>query len=282
MWSFGVVVYELLTGKRAFHGESVVETLGAVIHQEPDWGAVPERARRLLQWCLEKDPKQRLQAIGDVRRVLEEVPERVVEAPAPSRGSWLAWSVAAALALGLAVLALALWRVTRPVEHPLVCPDVDLGPEISLRAPSTIGTSGVVLSPDGERLVYAASVAASRQKLYTRCLDQPKATELPGTEGASGPFFSPDGLWVGFYTPPKMMSSVEGGAVVPLGEISIFTGRKLGEDGNIIVSEALRRPAADSLRGRTVHSGHGMGERRVRPCGPASLARRQSGVVRRL
>ena len=80
VWSFGVVVYELLTGKRTFQGESVVETLGAVIHQEPDWGAVPERARRLLRWCLEKDPKQRLHAIGDARRVLEEVPERVVEA----------------------------------------------------------------------------------------------------------------------------------------------------------------------------------------------------------
>jgi serine/threonine protein kinase len=82
-----VVLYELLTGKRAFQGESLVETLGAVIHQEPDWGAVPERARRLLQWCLEKDPKRRLQAIGDARRVLEEVPERVEEAPAPSRWS---------------------------------------------------------------------------------------------------------------------------------------------------------------------------------------------------
>ena len=105
VWSFGVVVYELLTGKRAFQGESVVETLGAVIHQEPDWGAVPERARRLLRWCLEKNPKRRLQAIGDARRVLEEVPERVEEAQAPSRWSWFSWSVAAALALALTVLA---------------------------------------------------------------------------------------------------------------------------------------------------------------------------------
>ena len=105
VWSFGVVVYELLTGKRAFSGESVVETLGAVIHQEPDWGAAPERARRLLRWCLEKNPKRRLQAIGDARRVLEEVPERGEKAPAPSRWSWLSWSVAAALALALAVVA---------------------------------------------------------------------------------------------------------------------------------------------------------------------------------
>src|SRR6516164_3089324 len=72
IWSFGVVVYELLTGKRPFGGESVVETLGAVINKEPDWSPVPPRAQRLLQWCLEKDRKQRLQSIGDARRVLEE------------------------------------------------------------------------------------------------------------------------------------------------------------------------------------------------------------------
>jgi serine/threonine-protein kinase len=240
VWSFGVVVYELVTGKRAFQGESVVETLGAVIHQEPDWGAVPERARRLLRWCLEKDPKQRLHAIGDARRVLEEVPERVVEAPAPWRGSWLAWSVAAALALALAVLALALWRVTRPVAHPLVRLDVDLGAEILLPALSSTFTS-VVLSPDGRRLVYVASVSGGRRKLYTRRLDQPKATELRGTEGASSPFFSPDGLWVGFYTPGKINKvSVEGGAVVPLTEISGFGGASWVEDGNIIASEFRR------------------------------------------
>src|SRR5215831_2405809 len=111
VWSFGVVVYELLTGKRAFQGESVVETLGAVIHQEPDWGAVPERARRLLRWCLEKHPKQRLQAIGDARRVLEEVLERVPEAPRQSQWSLLAWrSIAAALALTLVVAVWAPWR----------------------------------------------------------------------------------------------------------------------------------------------------------------------------
>ena len=99
--------------------------------------------------------------------------------------------------------------------------------------------SSVVLSPDGTRLVYVASVAGGRQKLYTRRLDQPKATELPGTEGAAGPFFSPDELWVGFYTPDKINKiSVEGGAVVPLTEIDLNTyGGSWGEDGNIIVSE---------------------------------------------
>jgi serine/threonine-protein kinase len=115
--------------------------------------------------------------------------------------------------------------------------DVDLGPEISLHAPNA-GTSSVVLSPDGKRLVYVASVAQGQPKLHTRRLDQPQATELPGTEGASSPFFSPDGLWVGFYNPGKINKiSVQGGAVVPLTGISLVGGASWGEDGNIITSE---------------------------------------------
>jgi serine/threonine-protein kinase len=229
VWSFGVVVYELLTSKRAFPGESVVETLGAVIHQEPDWGAVPERARRLLRWCLEKDPKQRLQSIGDARRVLEEVPEQVVEVPRPSRSSWLAWSIAAA-SLGLAVLAWAPWRATRPVEHPLVRLDVDLGNDVSLSS----YPGAVILSPDGSRLVYV-----SQSRLFTRRLDQPKATELSGTEGAYAPFFSPDGQWVAFFSRGKLEKvSVQGGAVIALRNANSASGEvggSWGEDGNIIV-----------------------------------------------
>ncbi|HEY6346284.1 MAG TPA: serine/threonine-protein kinase [Bryobacteraceae bacterium] len=72
IWSFGVVVYELLSGEKPFQGESVVETLGEVINKEPDWTRVPLRSQKLLKWCLEKDRKQRLQAIGDARRMLDE------------------------------------------------------------------------------------------------------------------------------------------------------------------------------------------------------------------
>jgi serine/threonine-protein kinase len=127
------------------------------------------------------------------------------------------------------------------VEHPLVRLDVDLGPEIVLPTPDG-SNSDVALSKDGTRLVYMASVAGGHSKLYTRRLDQPKATELPGTEGAWAPFFSPDGLWVGFFTPGKIKKiSVEGGAAIPLTEISGLTGASWGEDGNIIASEAFRR-----------------------------------------
>src|ERR1700730_17719849 len=85
IWSFGVIVYELLTGKRAFERESVVETLGAVMKSKPDWRLVAARMQRLLHGCLEKDPRKRLQAIGDARLLLEEIPAAPAGIPVPSR-----------------------------------------------------------------------------------------------------------------------------------------------------------------------------------------------------
>src|SRR5207248_1569501 len=96
IWSFGVVVYELLTGRQLFAGPTVSDTLAAVLKEEPDWTQVPERARRLLRKCLEKDPKRRLRDIGDAVLLLEDAP-----APSPrvvKRGGWLVWAAAAAVA----------------------------------------------------------------------------------------------------------------------------------------------------------------------------------------
>jgi serine/threonine-protein kinase len=243
IWSFGVVLYELLTGERPFAGEDAAETLAAVIHKQPDLDRTPVRARKLLRRCLEKDPKKRLRDIGDAWDLLEEEKAPVESAPLPAP-SWLRLGIVAMFAaVVFAIIAAGLgwiaWRATRPVEHPLVRLDVDLGSEVSLLAPNT-ATSSVVLSPDGTRLAYVATASGGQSKLFTRRLDQPKATELPGTEGASDPFFSPDGLWIGFATPGKIGKiSVEGGAVVPLGEVSNFAGAWWGDDGNIIVSDAI-------------------------------------------
>jgi serine/threonine-protein kinase len=117
--------------------------------------------------------------------------------------------------------------------------DVDLGADVALPAAPTGGGSSVVISPDGTRLAY---VSGTPTKLFTRRLDQPKATELPGTEGATRPFFSPDGQWVGFLTGNKLNKiSVEGGAVVPLGDFPNFAGASWGEDGSILVSGAFAK-----------------------------------------
>jgi Tol biopolymer transport system component len=148
------------------------------------------------------------------------------------RASPLPWIAAAALVLGFAVTGVGWWRATRPVDQPLkplVHLDVALGPDVSLD--SAYGLNAI-LSPDGMRLAFV-----SRGRLFTRRLDQPKATELAGTEGAFAPFFSPDGLWVAFFAQGKVKKiSVEGGATVVLCDTQNSNGGSWGEDGNIIAS----------------------------------------------
>jgi serine/threonine protein kinase len=168
IWSFGVVVYELLVGRPPFEGESTVEILGAVINKEPDWSRVPPRAQRLLRWCLEKDRRKRLSAIGDARMLLEDgvaVPPVMDQAGSRS----LVWpAAAAALFLLASALAFGWWSATRPVARPLTRLSVDLGPEAvrGLR-PTT------AISPDGSRIVFTGrGPSGATTQLFTRRLDQ--------------------------------------------------------------------------------------------------------------
>src|SRR5713226_8180656 len=178
IWAFGVVLYEMLTGKQLFHGETVSDTLAAVLTKEPDWEQVPAKVRRLLQRCLQRDPQRRLRDIGDAWRQFEEAPEAE-----PATRSRLLWAAAGALAVLLAVALWAAWRATRPVEQklqPLVRLDVDLGPDVSL---GSFAGADATLSPDGTRLVYV-----SQGRLFTRRLDKPNANELHVKQGASEHF----------------------------------------------------------------------------------------------
>ena len=235
IWAFGVVLCEMLTGRRLFGGPTISDTLAAVLTREPEWTHVPAGARRLLRACLERDSKRRLRDIGDARRLLEdaEAPPPAVSAP-PSRP--LPWIVStAALALIAAYASWTAWRATRPVERPLQRFSVDLGPEAIIGNRVT-----AILSPDGNRLVFAIRNADGSVQLATRTLDQPKATPLAGTEGAADPFFSPDGQWVGFFASGKMKKiSVHGGATVNLCNASAPRGAAWNDDGTIILSPAL-------------------------------------------
>ena len=232
IWSWGVVLYELLTGERLFKGEDTADTLAAVIHKQPDFERVPLRVRELLEACLRKDPRQRLRDIGDAKRLLTK--PAPVAAPSRSRAAWAAASLLALVAAGLGFL---LWRATRPLEHSLVRLDVDLGPDVSLPRLDNNSPS-VVISPEGNRIAYLASVAGGPTKLFTRRLDQAKATELNGTEGATSPFFSRDSQWIGFSTAPNALNkiSVEGGAVVLLSNLQLAGGASWywAEDGTIM------------------------------------------------
>jgi Tol biopolymer transport system component/predicted Ser/Thr protein kinase len=237
IWSFGVVVYELLTGKRPFNGETVVETLGEVMHKEPDWAPAPERLRRLLQRCLQKDRKNRLGAIADARWMMEEGAELVQAIPAPSRGAlWarlgsLGWITAAVMTVAALALAFVHFRET-PAPQPLTRFSVDLGPE-AVTGPRITAA----ISPDGRRLAFVARGAGGKEQLATRLLDQANPTLLAGTENASDPFFSPDGQWIGFFADGKMKKiSVAGGAAVNLCDAIGARGASWGEDGNIVVT----------------------------------------------
>jgi predicted Ser/Thr protein kinase len=239
IWAFGVVLYEMLTGKRLFQGEDVTHTLAAVIMQEPDLSAAPAEVLPLLKRCLEKDPKNRLRDIGDWELLLQVgqafgLPEQANGLP--HHRPWIA--VAAILAVVAAALGFGLYRATRPAPlKPLIRLDVDLGADVAL-PPASSGAGAVVLSPDGARLVYQSGHPV---KLFIRRLDQPKATELQGTEGAIGPFFSPDGQWVGFTVGRKLSKiSVEGGAVVPLLDVPDAAGASWGEDGSILIGAQLK------------------------------------------
>jgi serine/threonine-protein kinase len=167
IWAFGVVLYEMLTGRKLFEGETISDTLVAVLKDEPDWNRVPAKAQRLLKSCLEKDPKRRLRDIGDAWRLLEDAPFQ----GATNSTNGRLWALAGALTLALAVALWAPWRkAARPSEQPLVSLDLDLGPDVSFG--STLGPA-VILSPDGSRLVYVSSLEGT-PRLFTRRLDQPK------------------------------------------------------------------------------------------------------------
>src|SRR6202167_5636133 len=128
IWAFGVVLYEMLTGKPLLAGETVSDTLAQVLTKEPDWEQVPAKVRRLLKRCLEKDPKKRLRDIGDAWEVLE---EPLTTASSRSRLGRAGWIAAAVLVVALGVALWAPWHAQKPADRPLVRLDVDLGADVS-------------------------------------------------------------------------------------------------------------------------------------------------------
>src|SRR5262252_4570630 len=254
IWSFGVVVFEMLTGRRAFGGDGVSHTLALVMTQEPEWAAVPSSTppalRGLLRRCLDKDPKRRLQAIGDARLVIEDLISGASSDDATGtanstnrshRRPWsraVPWVVAATALVATAVVSVwSSWRADTPIDRPLVRLDVDLGADVSLPAPTSVGSS-VAISADGTRLAYASG---SPTRVFIRRLDQSKAVELPGTQSATAPFFSPDGQWVGFVSGGKANKiSVEGGAVIPLTDVTNIICLIWSEDGSIFISASRK------------------------------------------
>ena len=257
IWAFGCVLYEMLTGKQVFGGETVTDILAAIVHEDPDWEALPEgtpRAiQRLLRRCLQKDPHDRLRHIGDagieVREALSDpfgVTPLPVEAPLPQQSSWrqvLPWAMAGILAVGLG---LGTWNALRgrsPQPGGVTRWDIDVPPGTSL------GGEGLVLAPDGSRAVFALHRKQTTQ-LYAREMAQLDVTPLRGTEGASNPFFSPNGEWIGFFAENRLNKiAAGGGPPVPLADARSSFGGSWTEDETIVYapsySGGLRQVSAD-------------------------------------
>jgi Tol biopolymer transport system component len=189
IWSWGVVLYELLTGERLFKGEDTADTLAQVLAKEPDLDRVPQQVRTFLRRCLAKDPRRRLRDIGEAKFLLEDspVPPEPVTAP---RLSWLAWTAAAVLAVAAAVFA-ALWL--RPAPLPQVT-------RFEIHAPpgSTLPLGTPAISPDGHTIAFTVNDPDRKTRIHLRLIDRIETRALPGTEGAAYPFFSPDGRSLAF------------------------------------------------------------------------------------
>jgi predicted Ser/Thr protein kinase/WD40 repeat protein len=241
IWSFGVVLFEMLSGRRLFGGETISHTLADVLRGPIDFDTLPKetpaKVRDLLRRCLERNVKNRLRDIGDARITIEEVLSGGFEEAAeaiPQRRNLIPWIVAALLTMALGVAGAGWWRAaTQPIEpNPLTRLSVDLGPD-AMTGPNLT----VTISPDGRRLVFPARGPDGKQQLATRLLDQAQVTLLPGTENGRDAFFSPDNQWVGFFAVGKLKKiSVQGGAPVTLCAAPADYGASWGEDGNIVVA----------------------------------------------
>lgn len=218
VWAFGCVLYEMLTGRRAFPGDGVAETLAAVIRGEPDWAVLPAAApasiARLLRRCLAKDPRQRLPELQTARLDIVEArattgagSRGAAAAVSAGGGTRVAWVTAAACALaGIVAVAMLLGRSDPPA------PEV----HVEISTPPTTDPASFALSPDGRMLAFVAT-AEGRPRLWLRSLEDGSTRVLAGTDLAAAPFWSPDGRTIGFGRPGGVARvDVADGTVQPL------------------------------------------------------------------
>ncbi len=246
IFSFGLVLYEMLTGKRAFEGSSPASVIAAIMERPaPSIADVaPVALDRVLKKCLAKDPDERWQTARDLKDELDWIasaPESGSAVPAAptkkSRLGWVAWTVAGVLGMAAVAAGFGWWRATQPVDRPLIRLNVDLGKdaERALRI-------SAILSPDGTRIVYTSKAPGGLLQLYTRRLDQLTTTLLWSEMGLDlDPFFSPNGEWIAFWNFENKIVKVpaQGGEPIPLGSVPPnFQGASWGDDDNIILGSA--------------------------------------------
>jgi eukaryotic-like serine/threonine-protein kinase len=256
IFSFGAVLYEMLTGRRAFPGKSQLSVASAILEKDPEpistlQPLTPPALERAVKHCLAKEPDDRWQTARDLELELKWIAEGgsqagVLAPTVPAKGIRALGRrplilSAGALLLGAAVASLAVWNLKpAPTTPPKAVSrfTITLPPGQQLAVPDT--GPAIALSPDGTHLVYVTRQGGTQQ-LYLRAMDSLEARPIPGTEGAIGgtsfaePFFSPDSQWIGFFAGGKLKKvSVSGGTALTLFDVSVLTGASWGSQGTII------------------------------------------------
>jgi eukaryotic-like serine/threonine-protein kinase len=238
IWAFGAVLFEMLTGQRAFAGDDLTITLAAVVMKDPTWALLapktPWGIQQLLRRCLVKDPRQRIRDMGDVRLALENAND---PAPAPSpddrRRPLLVWASAVIAGVSLAVAAFAVWNRPTAVQKTAVRLTIPLPPGQEL-------TSYPAITRDGQTVAYVARQGTDDAQLYLRDLSSFEPRHVTGSSGALQPFFSPDGQWVAFFAQGQLQKvEVSGGAPVRLAEAPNPNGATWNDDNSIIYASSL-------------------------------------------
>jgi serine/threonine-protein kinase len=230
LFSFGWVLYEMLTGKRAFDGQSAASVIGAILEREPAPLTAAPPLERIVRRALAKDPDQRFQTARDLKAAMNWAIER--PALARARASWIPWAAAVVL---LAVVATWGWLRSRPAQPRPVSRWT-----VSLAAVDPGNGFGIAVSRDGAHLAYAEK-AGGTSRIVVRSLDHPEAKPVPGTEGGVRPFFSPDGQWLSYFTGlggPLKKIAVTGGTPITLCENARPLGGSWGDDSRIVFSDS--------------------------------------------
>jgi Tol biopolymer transport system component len=278
IWAFGCLLYEMLTARRAFGGETLSDTIAGIIEREPDWSALPKTTtlavKRLIERCLQKDPKRRLRDIGDARGDLDDRPiaSDAVPPPAAGRSRIRAVSIAAAPAVVAALAGGGVWLALRTPSPAL--------PPVRLSVVPPPGTLFAMrdfnehlqfeLSPQGDRLALLAAAPGERPKIWLRSFETGVSQPLAGTDGANGLFWAPDGQSLGFQADGKLKTvSLDGAAPQNLTDLSFDVSRgawsadgvilfSSGGGGSLMSIRATGGPVTqattlDASRGQTVH-----------------------------
>ena len=240
IWAFGCVLFEMLTGEKAFVGETASDTMAAILKEQPDWKSAarvaPAAVLRVLRRCMAKDPRQRLHSIADARIELAETdasPNEPLQSGAGAGGgspmarfSWLT----AGLAVGAVLAFLALQLLGPGTPAPI-------SRQLTVSLPNLADVDWAVLAPPGDHVAFVGE-----ERLWVRRLTELTARELPGTDRATNPFWSPDGRWIGYFVAHRVFKiDIDGGSPVPIATMARECGPPVcggawTPDGRILVS----------------------------------------------